>query len=62
MDIGILGLIIAVVSGLASFVLGRWLSNKRRQKKAIAAHALAQVDDDTWTGRSIFPISLPSCG
>jgi type II secretory pathway pseudopilin PulG len=43
MDIGILGLVIAVVSGLASFVLGRWLSNKRRQKKADQARAVAEA-------------------
>ena len=43
MDIGILGLIIAVVSGLASFVLGRWLSNKRRQKKADQARAVVEA-------------------
>ena len=43
MDIGILGLVIAVVSGLASFVLGRWLSNKRRQKNADQARAVAEA-------------------
>ncbi|MDM0107861.1 hypothetical protein QTH97_23140 [Variovorax sp. J22R24] len=43
MEIGILGLVIAVVSGLASYALGRWLSNKRRQKKADQARAIAEA-------------------
>jgi type II secretory pathway pseudopilin PulG len=43
MEIGIIGLLIAVLSGLASFVLGRWLSKRRRQKKAEQARALAEA-------------------
>jgi type II secretory pathway pseudopilin PulG len=43
MEIGILGLVIAVVSGLASFAIGRWLSNRRRQKKAEQARAIAEA-------------------
>lgn len=43
MEIGIIGLAIAVLSGLASFVLGRWLSNRRRQKKAEQARAAAEA-------------------
>ena len=34
MDVGILGVAIAVVSGVISFMAGRWLSRKRREKKA----------------------------
>jgi len=34
-----IGLVIAVLSGLASFVLGRWLSKRRRHKKAEQARA-----------------------
>ena len=34
MDVGILGVGVAVVSGAISFVVGRWLSRKRREKKA----------------------------
>ena len=34
MDVGILGVGIAVISGTISFVVGRWLSRKRREKKA----------------------------
>jgi type II secretory pathway pseudopilin PulG len=43
MEIGIIGLVIAVLSGLASFVLGRWLSKRRRQKKADHARAAAEA-------------------
>jgi len=43
MEIGIIGLLIAVLSGLASFVLGRWLSKRRRQKKADEARAAAEA-------------------
>jgi len=43
MDIGIIGLVIAVVSGLGSFVLGRWLSTRRRQKKAAQAREAAEA-------------------
>ena len=34
MDVGILGVAIAMVSGVVSFLAGRWLSRKRREKKA----------------------------
>ena len=43
MEIGIIGLVIAVVSGLASFALGRWLSSRRRQKKAQQSRAAAEA-------------------
>jgi type II secretory pathway pseudopilin PulG len=43
MEIGIIGLVVAVLSGLASFVLGRWLSKRRRQKKADQARAAAEA-------------------
>jgi len=43
MEIGIIGLVIAVLSGLASFVLGRWLSKRRRHKKAEQARAAAEA-------------------
>ena len=33
MDIGIVGILIILVSGVASFVVGRWLSTKRRARK-----------------------------
>jgi type II secretory pathway pseudopilin PulG len=39
MDAGLIGLIVAIVSGLASFALGRWWSRKRRAKKAQEARA-----------------------
>jgi type II secretory pathway pseudopilin PulG len=43
MEVGIVGLVIAVVSGLASFALGRWLSKRRRQKKAEQARTVAEA-------------------
>jgi type II secretory pathway pseudopilin PulG len=33
MDIGIVGIVIILVSGVGSFAVGRWLSTKRRAKK-----------------------------
>ena len=39
MDISTIGLIVAVVCGIGSFALGRWLSRKRREKKALEARA-----------------------
>lgn len=32
-DIGLIGIVIVVVSGIGSFALGRYISNKRRAKK-----------------------------
>ena len=32
-DIGIVGIVIVVASGIVSFALGRYFSNKRREKK-----------------------------
>ena len=43
MEIGIIGLVVALLSGLASFALGRWLSKRRRQKKADQARAAAEA-------------------
>jgi type II secretory pathway pseudopilin PulG len=43
MEVGIIGLVIAVLSGLASFAVGRWLSKRRRQKKAEQARAVAEA-------------------
>jgi len=43
MEAATLGLIIAVLSGIASFVLGRWLSGRRRQKKAERLRAAAEA-------------------
>jgi type II secretory pathway pseudopilin PulG len=43
MEVGIIGLVIAVLSGLASFAVGRWLSKRRRQKKADEARAAAEA-------------------
>jgi hypothetical protein len=39
MEAGVIGLFIAVVSGFGSFMFGRWLSRKRREKKAAQARA-----------------------
>ncbi|MBU1360050.1 MAG: hypothetical protein KJ901_15010 [Gammaproteobacteria bacterium] len=34
MDIGFVGIVAFALSGLASFLIGRWLSRGRRKKKA----------------------------
>lgn len=43
MEIGIIGVVIAVASGLCSFALGRWLTTRRRQKKSDQARAAAEA-------------------
>jgi type II secretory pathway pseudopilin PulG len=43
MEIEVIGLFIAVVSGIGSFALGRWLSRRRRQKKAEIARVIAEA-------------------
>lgn len=40
---GVIGLFIAVASGFASFLFGRWLSRKRREKKAAKARATEEA-------------------
>ena len=42
-DIGLVGIIIIVASGLASFALGRYFSNKRRTKKDAQKRAAEQA-------------------
>jgi hypothetical protein len=43
MDAGAIGLIIAAVSAIASFAVGRWLANKWREKKARQARAAEEA-------------------
>ena len=43
MEVGTLAIVIAVVSGLASFFVGRWLSRGRREKKAAHERAVAEA-------------------
>ncbi|RZI71168.1 MAG: hypothetical protein EOP80_15555 [Variovorax sp.] len=43
MEIGALAIVIAVVSGLISFLIGRWLSRGRRERKASKARAAAEA-------------------
>jgi type II secretory pathway pseudopilin PulG len=43
MDAGIIGLIVAAVSAIASFAVGRWLAGKRREKKARQARAAEEA-------------------
>jgi type II secretory pathway pseudopilin PulG len=43
MEVSVIGLIIALVSAIASFALGRWLSRKRREKKAQQARAALEA-------------------
>jgi len=42
-DIGIVGIVIVVASGLVSFALGRYLSNRRRTKKDAEKRAAEQA-------------------
>lgn len=43
MEIGTLGIVVAIVCGLASFLVSRWLSRRGRQKKADRARAAAEA-------------------
>ena len=43
MEIGILGIVVAVVCGLASFLVTRWLSRRRQQKEADQARVAAEA-------------------
>lgn len=43
MEIGPIAIAVAVVSGLASFLIGRWLSRGRREKKAAKERAAAEA-------------------
>lgn len=51
-DIGIVGTIIIVVSGLGSFALGRYLSNKRRTKKDADKRAAEQASQSRQVRRA----------
>jgi HAMP domain-containing protein len=42
-EIGTLGLVILVFTGICSFAIGRWLSRNRRQKKAERDRAAAEA-------------------
>ncbi|HYP70141.1 MAG TPA: hypothetical protein VEP93_04610 [Variovorax sp.] len=39
LDIGLIGIVIIVASGIVSFALGRYFSTKRREKKAAEKRA-----------------------
>lgn len=43
MEVGTLAIVIAVVSGVVSFLVGRWLSRGRREKKAARERAAAEA-------------------
>ncbi len=43
MEVGPIAIVIALVSGLASFLIGRWLSKGRRERKAAKERAAAQA-------------------
>ncbi len=34
MDVGPIAIVVGLISGLVSFLIGRWLSRNRREKKA----------------------------
>ncbi|SCK49624.1 hypothetical protein VAR608DRAFT_4945 [Variovorax sp. HW608] len=52
MEVGILGLVIAIVSGIGSFALGRWLSKRRRENKAHQARAAEQASQSRQVRRA----------
>lgn len=52
MEVGPLAIAIALVSGLASFLIGRWLSRGRREKKAAEARAAAQANQSRQVRRA----------
>ncbi len=43
MDIGIVGLLVLLASAGISFVLGRWLSRRHREKRAQRERAVAKA-------------------
>lgn len=43
MEVGTIGIVIAVVSAIGSFALGRWLSKGRRKKKAERERAATEA-------------------
>ena len=45
MEIGPIAIVVAVISGLASFFVARWLSRSRREKKAKQRQATAQATE-----------------
>ncbi|RYZ09987.1 MAG: hypothetical protein EOO24_09380 [Comamonadaceae bacterium] len=49
---GTIGLVIAVASGVGSFVLGRWLSRKRRAAKAERERAAARAGESRQVRRA----------
>ena len=51
-SIGVAGVVLAVVSGSVSFVIGRILSRKRREKKALRDRVAAQAGDSRQVRRA----------
>ncbi len=43
MEVGTIAIVVAAISGLVSFLIGRWLSRGRREKKALRARAAAEA-------------------
>ncbi len=43
MEVGPIAIVVALVSGLASFLIGRWLSRSRREKKSARERALTEA-------------------
>jgi len=52
MEAGVIGLFIAVVSGFASFMFGRWLSRRRREKKAAQSRAAEEASQSRQVRRA----------
>ena len=52
MEAGVIGLLIVVVSAIVSFALGRWLSRRRREKKAAQARAAEEASQSRQVRRA----------
>ena len=52
MDAGVIGFLVAVASAIASFALGRWLSRRRREKKAAQARAAEEASQSRQVRRA----------
>jgi hypothetical protein len=52
MDAGPIAIAVALVSGLVSFLVGRWLSKGRREKKAAQQRAAAEANQSRQVRRA----------
>jgi type II secretory pathway pseudopilin PulG len=52
MEVGIIGIVVAVVSGLGSFLLTRWLSRRSRHKQMMKMRAAAEASQSRQVRRA----------